>query len=186
MRRAYQQGIQIPETLGIPLTKWKAPEQISAPQASFSPANSGASRNYGTTPAYVDTIPARWTAGEIIPANLFGTFQKPTPKLRQKISTGVRHKIATHKATAHGGASVTDDITDGDPFMVALSGASDEPMPSPVEWKDSPDMPRLGLPGEAGDKALEDWLRSGGIGRGSDIGPTASPPSSRTKRRPKT
>lgn len=89
-----------------------------------------------------------------------------------------------------------DISTAGDPFMEALRRAPDTPLESPVEgeegsdrlprspeYRDDPSMTPLSLPGEAGDKALESWLRGGGDG--SSRTPASKPPSSRTKRRPR-
>lgn len=89
-----------------------------------------------------------------------------------------------------------DISTAGDPFMEALRRAPDTPLESPVEgeegsdrlprspeYRDDPSMTPLGLPGGAGDKALESWLRGGGDG--SSRTPASKPPSSRTKRRPR-
>lgn len=61
MANRYQQGIGVPETLGNQPTTWKEPTPTPTKAFSFSPQNTGARRDYGSTPSYVDTVPARWT-----------------------------------------------------------------------------------------------------------------------------
>lgn len=63
-RRGFQEGIDVPNTLGGPLTTWQDPTPTPTKAFSFSPQNTGAQRNYGSTPAYVDTVPHRWKVGE--------------------------------------------------------------------------------------------------------------------------
>lgn len=56
----YQQGIGTPDTLGVQPTSWSEPKPPALRQASFTSANSGSSRNYGSTPDYVDGFNSRW------------------------------------------------------------------------------------------------------------------------------
>lgn len=63
-RRRYQQGIGVPDTLGAPLGEWKDPTPVTTKPFDMSVPNTGASRNYGNTGAYVDTVPHRWKVGE--------------------------------------------------------------------------------------------------------------------------
>lgn len=60
----YQQGIGIPETLGVQPTTWTEPTGPEMRRATWTSPNTGASRNYGSTPNYVDTMPHRWTYGD--------------------------------------------------------------------------------------------------------------------------
>lgn len=58
----YQQGIGVPDTLGFQPKRWSEPQPPALKQMTFTPANSGSSRNYGATPDYVDTLNSRWSA----------------------------------------------------------------------------------------------------------------------------
>lgn len=65
----YQQGIGVKEASSVPSTfnapnTWQEPKAPAINRVNFTPANSGASRNYGSTPSYVDTVPSRWEHGE--------------------------------------------------------------------------------------------------------------------------
>ena len=87
----YQQGIGTPETLGVQPTTWKEPETPTLFRTTFTSPNAGISRNYGTTPDYVDTWKSRWevpkNSGQLIKgATSFAKYQKskgagsaPTP-----------------------------------------------------------------------------------------------------------
>ena len=56
----YQQGIGTHDTLGVQPTSWSEPQPPALKRMTFTPANSGANRNYGSTPDYVDTLNSRW------------------------------------------------------------------------------------------------------------------------------
>ena len=65
----YQQGIGVKEASSVPSTfnapnTWQEPKAPAINRVNFTPANSGASRNYGSTPQYVDTVGSRWEHGE--------------------------------------------------------------------------------------------------------------------------
>ncbi len=60
----YQQGIGIPQTLGVQPTTWTEPKEPQINRMTWTPPNAGVSRKYGSTPAYVDTVPHRWTYGD--------------------------------------------------------------------------------------------------------------------------
>lgn len=65
----YQQGIGIPETLGVQPTTWTEPKSPELKRTTWTSPNAGVSRNYGSTPGYVDTLPHRWTyasSGDIL------------------------------------------------------------------------------------------------------------------------
>jgi hypothetical protein len=321
--RRYQQGIGIPERLGAPLGEWKDPTPTPTGSFDLKVPNTGAQRNYGSTPGYVDTVPHRWKVGEQTnfkgagaglqkwqeqgqaaqslgisrgelrrnsrtsarasrvegmtrpytesaerasrardiemeeteAASRAGTTVEALRSSRESaarerritgMAEGYRAEVARSAGTPMPPSSVEDfdtvadresrwspptgrgrpvptpppsgSATDapagtppldmppmpprrateapwmtrepeepalGDPFMEGLRRApligEDTPLDSPVAWRDDPDMPALGLPGDAGDKALESWLRGGGAG--SAITPPAS---SRTQKRPKT
>jgi hypothetical protein len=65
----YQQGIGIKEagdsqsTFQAP-TMWQEPKAPPINKIDFKPTNTGAQRNYGSTPQYVDTWKSRWEHGE--------------------------------------------------------------------------------------------------------------------------
>lgn len=65
----YQQGIGIKEasdsqsTFQAP-TMWQEPKAPPVNRVDFKPGNTGAQRNYGSTPQYVDTVKSRWEHGE--------------------------------------------------------------------------------------------------------------------------
>jgi hypothetical protein len=65
----YQQGIgtkdasEVPSTFQAP-TMWQEPKAPAINRVNFTPANTGAQRNYGSTPQYVDTVKSRWEHGE--------------------------------------------------------------------------------------------------------------------------
>jgi hypothetical protein len=64
----YQQGIGVPEASKMPSTfqaptTWQEPKAPAINRVNFMPANSGANRNYGSTPQYVDTVKSRWEYG---------------------------------------------------------------------------------------------------------------------------
>lgn len=56
----YQQGIGVPETLGVQPTTWNEPKPPALFQAKFDSPSVGFQRNYGSTPDYVDTWKSRW------------------------------------------------------------------------------------------------------------------------------
>jgi hypothetical protein len=56
----YQQGISTPDTLGVQPTTWNEPKPPALFQAKFDTPNTGATRQYGATPEYVDTWKSRW------------------------------------------------------------------------------------------------------------------------------
>lgn len=64
----YQQGIgikdasEVTSTFNAP-TLWQTPKAPAINRFNFTPANTGARRNYGSTPRYVDTVPSRWEHG---------------------------------------------------------------------------------------------------------------------------
>lgn len=64
----YQQGIGIKEasdsqsTFQAP-TMWQEPKAPPLNKVTFTPGNTGAQRNYGSTPQYVDTVKSRWEHG---------------------------------------------------------------------------------------------------------------------------
>jgi hypothetical protein len=65
----YQQGIGVPEANNVPSTfqaptTWQEPKAPAIKRVDFTPVNSGARRNYGSTPQYVDTVKSRWEHGE--------------------------------------------------------------------------------------------------------------------------
>lgn len=60
----YQQGIGIPETLGVQPTTWTEPKEPNLFRTTWTSPNAGISRNYGSTPGYVDTVPHRWDYGK--------------------------------------------------------------------------------------------------------------------------
>lgn len=65
----YQQGIGVPEASNVPSTfqaptMWQEPKAPPLNRVDFKPANTGAQRNYGSTPQYVDTVKSRWEHGE--------------------------------------------------------------------------------------------------------------------------
>lgn len=82
-----------------------------------------------------------------------------------------------------------DESTADDPFIVGVRQASDEPIDSPVEWRDDPAMdtplmPRLPMTTEStSPEAQAETIDNfwGSIGQG----PLAPPPNSRTQRRPR-
>ena len=276
-RKGYQEGIDVPTTLGAPLASWSDPTPTPTKSFDLRVPNTGAQRDYGATGAYVDTVPHRWKVGQptltgkqagqlvqsraqdrasaadlgISPGELrarrrtaratgardarlsrdralfdttaeddlrrsatdlgvtpgeLTTWRREDAETRRREEVLSRDRdIAMRRPPAGpglGGPAPTafpsptgtgtppadsleepDISTAGDPFIVGIRGASDEPLDSPVEWRDDPDMPSLGLPGGAGDRALEDWLRGGGDG--SSRTPASKPPSSRTQRRPR-
>ena len=57
----YQQGIGVPETLGVQPTTWNEPQPPALNQSKWDAGSVGFSRNYGSTPDYVDTWKSRWT-----------------------------------------------------------------------------------------------------------------------------
>lgn len=65
----YQQGIGVPEADNVPSTyqaptTWQEPKAPAVNRVDFKPGNTGATRTYGATPDYVDTVPSRWAYGE--------------------------------------------------------------------------------------------------------------------------
>jgi len=63
-RRGYQEGIDIPNTLGTPLLQWSDPTPTPTKSFDLRVPNTGAQRDYGATGAYVDTVPHRWKVGQ--------------------------------------------------------------------------------------------------------------------------
>lgn len=65
----YQQGIgirdagEVHSTFSAP-TMWREPKAPAINRLTFTAPNTGASRNYGSTPSYVNTVPSRWEHGE--------------------------------------------------------------------------------------------------------------------------
>jgi hypothetical protein len=57
---SYQQGIQPPTSLGFRPTAWKEPETPAIKSVVWKSPSVGATRNYGSTPNEVDTMPHRW------------------------------------------------------------------------------------------------------------------------------
>lgn len=62
----YQQGIGVPEASNVPSTfqaptTWQEPKAPAINRVDFKPGNTGATRDYGRTPDYVDTVPSRWS-----------------------------------------------------------------------------------------------------------------------------
>lgn len=313
-RRGFQEGIDVPTTLGAPLTSWSDPTPTPTKSFDMSVPNTGAQRNYGATGAYVDTVPHRWKVGQptfsgkqlgqlaqsraqdrasaadlgisprevrarrrtvrAMDARTAGldrdraiamrfppsgppaggapppAFPSPTgpgtppsgpttggvpapPGFPAPSPASVRTGRPVPTPPPSGGAPTApagtppldmppmpprraedapwmtrepDTSTAGDPFIEALRRAPDTPTPfydepdtassdkpdtpssdepdtsSSDRWRDDPSMTSLGLPGGAGDRALENWLRGGGDG--SSRTPASKPPSSRTQRRP--
>jgi hypothetical protein len=64
----YQQGIGVPETLGVQPTYWKEPT-YNFPKTDTPRFNAGVSRKYGSTGRYVDTMPSRYKAAEFSTLN---------------------------------------------------------------------------------------------------------------------
>lgn len=60
MDMRYQQGIGVPQTLGVQPTVWKEPQMVTPKAFSFTASNAGTSRDYGDPGPYVDTKPSRW------------------------------------------------------------------------------------------------------------------------------
>ncbi len=57
----YQQGIGVPETLGVQATTWSEPKPPALPAPiKFDGSSIGVNRDYGSTPAYVDGRKSRW------------------------------------------------------------------------------------------------------------------------------
>jgi hypothetical protein len=61
---SYQQGIQPPTSLGFQPKKWKEPETPAIKSVVWKSPSVGATRNYGSTPSEVDTMPHRWVYPE--------------------------------------------------------------------------------------------------------------------------
>ena len=59
----YGQGIWTESNAPAP-TMWKEPKAMKFSPPTLTTTNTGATRNYGGTPDYVDTMPARWTVKE--------------------------------------------------------------------------------------------------------------------------
>lgn len=57
----YQQGIGIPETLGVQPTTWTPPVGPEPQRVTWTSPSIGIRNDYGSTPKYVDTVPHRWT-----------------------------------------------------------------------------------------------------------------------------
>ena len=70
----YQQGIGTPDTLGVQPTTWEEPKAPELKRMSWDAPNAGVSRNYGSTPDYVDTWKSRWEVPE--PGKFFDTLNK--------------------------------------------------------------------------------------------------------------
>ena len=240
MARRMMQGIGVPEagTVGPGPTLWNEPKPTPTSPMSFSPANAGTRLNYGSTPGYVDTMPARWETSpmqitsqrlqrygiqkenrrrsaaarmakqedlaareretayeEEMAARRAGTTveemrtTQATAEREKRISGRVGAYITNRGIVDYGnepeaeaeGTTETPSTGATDSFLEAVRRAPAEPMESPVEWREDPDMAPLGLPRRAGEQALESWLRGGGAG--SAIVPPAG---SRAQRRPKT
>lgn len=56
----YQQGIGVPQTLGVQPTVWQDPPSFTPKGFNFPTITAGTSRNYGNPGKYVDTMPSRW------------------------------------------------------------------------------------------------------------------------------
>lgn len=78
----YQQGISTPETLGVQPTTWKEPESAPLYQTKFDAPNVGFTRNYGSTPDYVDTWNSRWTVPK--PGQASEAVESASKKFEQK------------------------------------------------------------------------------------------------------
>jgi hypothetical protein len=77
----YQQGIGVPETLGVQPTTWSEPKPPAVSQVKFDSPNVSLNRDYGSTPDYVDGRKSRWE----VPANA-GNLIKGVASLKQGMS----------------------------------------------------------------------------------------------------
>lgn len=109
----YQQGIGIPETLGVQPTVWEDPKLPTIKRATWKVGNTGAQRNYGSTPRYVDTVPHRWTTPQgpgIIESFLGvrgGMQRRQQQRQRQQaIANAPGPYLSTYQATVQQGQRV--------------------------------------------------------------------------------
>lgn len=83
----YQQGISTPDTLGVQPTTWEEPKVPELKKMSWDAPNAGVSRNYGTTPDYVDTWKSRWDVPQQS-GNLIAGAVSQGQKMKQNRSSG--------------------------------------------------------------------------------------------------
>jgi len=98
----YQQGIGVPETLGVQPTYWKEPT-YTFPKTDTPRFNAGVSRKYGSTGRYVDTIPSRYKAAE------FSTLNRLNRKIGRVTGFGAGNANLSGRSPLRG---VTGDGTD--------------------------------------------------------------------------
>ena len=94
----YQQGIGTPETLGVQPTMWKEPQMFTPKGFSMPSINAGTSRNYGSTPKYVDTLGSRW--GRPMFTGSLRTNQSPLTLLRRRSRSGAGNSPITTPSTS--------------------------------------------------------------------------------------
>ena len=93
----YQQGIGVPQTLGVQPTLWKDPPSFTPKGFDLPSINAGTSRDYGDPGAYVDTKDSRMMKPEeaISTRNVRMTVQGFQQKWQNRGSGGASPSITT-------------------------------------------------------------------------------------------
>jgi hypothetical protein len=122
----YQQGIGIPETLGVQPTTWNEPKPPAMSQIKFDVPNTGAQRNYGSTPNYVDTWKSRWDVPQNSGNLVKGMQARAENKKRDALDaeSASRLGVSTGELRARRAYSRTLDRFDRDDDVMSRTTAS--------------------------------------------------------------